>query len=136
MSENYTVDEKGLYHTLDGNRILVSYMRGDHYPVKNPVQSRFEPAYLVKQFPGTVGVVVAFVHEGEIRYGFSKANIWRGDTFRRRLGVNVAIERAFWREIKPPFEDVTTQPDIYDALHKMHHRATSYFKYMDLPTTK
>ena len=129
MSENYTIDEKGLYHLADGSRMLVSYMYGDHRPVKNPVRSKFEPEYLIKDYPGPVGCVVAFVQDGELRLGFSKANIWRGDKFNRRLGIQIAIERAMWKDIKPPFEDATTQPDIYDALWKMYNRSKNYFKY-------
>lgn len=128
MSENYTIDEKGLYRLACGNRLLVSYMYGDHHPVKNPVQSRFEPEYLVKFYPGPVGCTVAFVHGGELRLGFSKANLWRGDRFNKKLGISVAIERAMWRDIQPPFENVTIQPDIYDALWKMYNRSKNYFK--------
>lgn len=128
MNYEITVDKNGLYWIGD-QRMLVSYMRGDYRPIKNPVRSRFEPDYIVDFFPGPVGVVVAFFDDDQIKIGFSKANIWRGDRFDKGLGVTVAVERAFLKNIQQPFEDHTIQTDICDALNNMYHRACNYFKY-------
>jgi hypothetical protein len=122
-----TKDANGNYF-YDGNRILVSYMRGDHHPIKNPIQSRFEPEYLIKYYPGPVGVVIAFVHDGELKFGYSKANIWRGDRFDRKRGIEVSVDRAMLKNIQFPFEEFSENFDIYDALHRLYGRAKNYFK--------
>lgn len=129
MSENYSVDENGLYYLADGTRMLVSYMRGDYRPVKNPCQSPYEPTLIVEYFPGPVGCTVAFVQNGELKIGFSKANIWSGDRFNKHFGIEGAIKRALYNSAKWPFDKDTVHEDIRDALMRMYFRSKSYFKY-------
>lgn len=127
MQSQITKDKNGNYY-FDGQRMLVSYMRGDYRPVKNPIQNRFEPEYLVEYYPGPVGLTVAFIHDGELKIGYSKANLWRGDKFNREIALQTCVERAMLKNLQYPFEESTTQMDIYDALHRMYGRAMNYFK--------
>lgn len=124
-----TVDSNGQRY-FNGQKMLVSYIRGDHFPRKNRIQSPFEPEYTIEFYDGPVGVCIALVNDGQIRYGFSKANIWRGDKFNREIGLNTAISRALMKDLEPPFEEVYHE-DIRDGLLAIYGRAKNYYKYLN-----
>jgi hypothetical protein len=71
-----------------------------------------------------VGVVVACKMEGTdtVVIGHSKANLSRGDKFDKKLGINIAIERAIHGS------DVPAPSSLSLMVEKMKARAIKYFK--------
>lgn len=72
-----------------------------------------------------VGVVVACKIEGDkhiVIIGHSKANISRGDRFDKKLGIDIAIDRAVHGSY------VSIPSSMIDIVEKMKARAIRYFK--------
>lgn len=126
----YIKDERGNYY-FGKHKMLVSYIRGEFIPKKNPIQNKYAPEYYTEYYPGPVGLVVALIdYDGNIRYGWSKANLSRGDRFSRERAFDICVERAFLKNAQPPFEDFELYTSIREALVQIARRAKNYYKHL------
>lgn len=139
QSPKFTKDENGQYF-FEGRRMLVSHIRGGMIDQVNPrflvkmqngIISRnpYEPELIRVWYEGPVGTVVAIHNNDEIRYGFSKTNFSAGDIYNRNIAIKVALNRALFDNVLPPFDNY--RDEIKDELQKMYRRSRNYFKHLN-----
>ena len=84
--------------------------------------------YIRNHFGEIYGVVVATWDGTSILYGYS--GIRRGvlTQFDRDKGIELALQRAFSKPVKPPFDyTAVPQGDIRKSLRRLDRRASTYF---------
>lgn len=74
-----------------------------------------------------IGLMIAFVHEGKIKFGWSKCNFKEGDRFDKKLAFYFAARRAMR-------SDDSAKPlprKLVSSMGKFMSRANNYFKDRD-----
>lgn len=127
----YKKDENGQYF-FNGNRMLISYIRGAWISRRNPFfrnDPNHEPLYIKEFYWGPIGLTCAVLLGDEVRYGYSRVNIRAGDKFCREQSLKMALGRALTKNIKPPFESEDIPLVVKPDLEKMYGRAKNYFRH-------
>lgn len=126
LNSEVTKDENGQWY-YGGQKMLVKYIRvWESYDNQKALDSLIEKGEVDGQMY-KAGVVVALLNEGKVALGYSRCNL-KADKWNRTLGLNVAVERALKRNVKPPFDDF--RPEIEMALSEMYNRSRHYFSYL------